>query len=60
MAYSRLNWQNEVTPLNAENMNRIEDGVEAAQIDSAIITQYEALGVVFDSLRSAASSSDDR
>lgn len=28
MAYSRTNWENDVTPLNATNMNNIEDGIE--------------------------------
>ena len=30
MAYTKITWQNEITPLNAENMNRIEEGIEDA------------------------------
>ena len=60
MAYTRTNWQNEVTPLDANNLNNIEDGVEAAQVDSDVITQYTALGVVFDdALRKTATLDDD-
>jgi len=30
MAYSKLTWQNNVTPLNAANLNRMEDGIQEA------------------------------
>ena len=30
MAYRRTDWQNEVTPLDAEHLNNIEDGIEEA------------------------------
>ena len=30
MAYRRVNWQESVTPLSAENMNNIENGIEEA------------------------------
>lgn len=30
MSYSRTTWENEVTQLNARNMNNIEDGIEEA------------------------------
>lgn len=30
MAYTRTEWENNQTPLSAENMNNIEDGVEEA------------------------------
>lgn len=29
MAYEKTNWQNGVTPVNAQNMNHIEDGIAA-------------------------------
>lgn len=29
MSYVKTNWQNGVTPLNAQNMNHIEDGIAA-------------------------------
>lgn len=44
MAYVRVNWENEVTPLNATNLNRMEDGIEATVIDDAVITLAESLG----------------
>lgn len=44
MAYERIVWANEETPLNAENLNRMEDGIEAAQIDSEVTTLFESLG----------------
>lgn len=31
MAYTRLHWEESVTPLSAENMNNIEDGIEGLQ-----------------------------
>lgn len=31
MAYKRTNWQNGVTPLSAQNMNNIEDGIQENQ-----------------------------
>lgn len=30
MAYIRTEWENNQTPLSAENMNNIEDGIEEA------------------------------
>ena len=30
MAYTRTNWVNDSTPLNAEHLNNIEDGIEEA------------------------------
>lgn len=30
MAYTRTNWEESVTPLSADNMNNIEDGIEQA------------------------------
>ena len=29
MSYEKTNWQNGVTPVNAQNMNHIEDGIAA-------------------------------
>lgn len=29
MSYSKTNWQNGVTPVNADNMNKIENELEA-------------------------------
>ena len=46
MAYSKITWENEVTPLNATNLNRMEDGIDAAQIDDDVITLAESLGWV--------------
>lgn len=34
MSYSRINWQNNVTPLNAENMNKMDAAI--AEHDDAI------------------------
>ena len=30
MAYERTNWQNEVTPIDADHLNNIEDGIKEA------------------------------
>ena len=30
MAYTRTNWENNVTPLDADNMNNIEEGIGEA------------------------------
>lgn len=30
ISYNKTNWENNVTKLNAKNMNHIEDGIEAA------------------------------
>lgn len=57
MAYVRLTWVDDVTPLNADNMNNIEDGIvenksgieEAkaeSEIDSSTIITYTNLGWV--------------
>lgn len=35
MSYSRTTWENEVTQLNARNMNNIEDGIQEALTDAA-------------------------
>ena len=48
MAYTRTTWVNDVTALNADNMNNIEDGVEAVQVDDDVITAFEALGLDLD------------
>ena len=45
MAYVRTNWVNDVTALNADNMNNIEDGIESLQVDNDVITEFEALGL---------------
>lgn len=46
MAYEKTNWVNDETPLNAENMNKIEQGIENLQIlqgtsapDSSIVAE---------------------
>lgn len=44
MSYERVIWINEETPLNADNFNRMEDGIEAAQIDDDVIELFEELG----------------
>lgn len=46
MGYTRINWVNEETPLNAVNLNRMEDGIEEAIIDDAVITLAESMGWV--------------
>lgn len=46
MAYSRTNWENDVTPLNATNMNNIEDGIQenkvaiAGKVSQAQMEEY--------------------
>ena len=32
-SYIKTNWVNNVTKLNADNMNHIEDGIEAATVE---------------------------
>jgi hypothetical protein len=59
MAYSRTIWQNEVTPLDSEHLNNIEDGIEECQVDSDVIDQYRTLGVVFDNPLLLQGTSDD-
>lgn len=48
MAYQRTTWINNETPLDAENMNRIEGGIEEAidnsEIDSTVLSLYASLG----------------
>lgn len=39
MAYTRTNWENNKTQLNATNMNNIEDGIEQALSTIPQITQ---------------------
>ena len=39
MAYTRTNWENNKTQLNATNMNNIEDGIEQALGTIPQITQ---------------------
>ena len=41
MSYSRTTWENEVTQLNARNMNNIEDGVEEALDKMENVTKNE-------------------
>ena len=37
ISYTKINWVNNVTKLNADNMNHIEDGIEA--LDVALSTK---------------------
>lgn len=50
MAYERTNWQNEVTPIDANHLNNIEDGLEeiseATEIDNSVITLYRSLELI--------------
>lgn len=50
MTYTRTIWVNEETPLNADNLNNLEQGVEdaiaAVTIDDEIIEQYTTLGLI--------------
>lgn len=39
MAYSKLEWQNNVTPLNAANLNRMENGIQEALDKASEITE---------------------
>lgn len=41
MSYKKTDWQNGITQLNAQNMNHIEDGIEAN--DAAIATTNQNL-----------------
>ena len=41
MAYSRTQWANEETQLNARNMNNIEDGIEEALDKTEAVTKTE-------------------
>ena len=50
MAYSRTTWEDLVTPLDADHMNNIEDGIAEAIIDDSVIEVYRSKGVVFDQL----------
>lgn len=50
MAYVKTIWVSEETALSANNMNKIEQGIEAASIaselDSTVISTYTNLGWV--------------
>ena len=50
MAYSRTIWEDLITPLDADHMNNIEDGIAEAIIDDSVIEVYRSKGVVFDQL----------
>ena len=51
MAYSRVEWRNEITPVNADNMNRIEDGIEENMEGiSALNTRADGLSDRIDGL----------
>lgn len=46
MAYVKTNWQNGVTPVNADNMNKIEDDVaNALAKPDAVLASNELVGV---------------
>ena len=36
MSYVKTNWINDQTPLNATNLNHIEDGIEAVPVDASV------------------------
>lgn len=44
--YEKINWENEVTPLNQTNLNHMDQGIYDASIDPAVITLAESLGWV--------------
>ena len=46
LAYTKTTWTNDVTPLNATNLNHMEDGIEAASLDDSVLTLAESLGWV--------------
>ena len=44
MAYEKIDWRNQETPLNANNLNHMEDGIAESDIQAAAIAAFEALG----------------
>lgn len=46
MAYQRVTWVNEETPLNANNMNNIEDGIEECMVEEAVKVLFASIGWV--------------
>lgn len=44
MAYEPINWVNTATPLNARNLNHMEEGISEADIKAETIAAFEALG----------------
>ena len=44
--YDKINWVNEETPLNATNLNHMDQGIYDASIDPEVITLAESLGWV--------------
>lgn len=42
--YVKTNWINEETPLNATNLNKMEQGIYDASVDPAVLTLAESLG----------------
>ena len=46
MAYEKITWVNNETPLNAANMNRMEDGIDATVIDDQVLTLATSMGWV--------------
>lgn len=44
LAYTPTTWVNETTPLNATNLNHMEAGIEAASLDSSVLTLAESMG----------------
>lgn len=48
MAYERTIWENGVTPINATNLNNIEDGIEEAMVEDTgwvECTRYSGIGI---------------
>ena len=44
MAYTKITWVNGETPLNATNLNRMEDGISEAVIDPAVLAVAVSMG----------------
>ena len=67
MAYEKITWVNNQTPLNAANMNRMEDGIDEAikdiEIDATVKALATSMGWIDPSLSlmlSVENSDDDR
>jgi hypothetical protein len=44
MTYEKTNWIHKVTPLNVENLNKIEKGIKDLSMDDYILTEYNIPG----------------
>lgn len=44
MAYEKINFVNQATPLNANNLNHMEDGIAESDIQAATLSLFESMG----------------